>query len=243
MTPTATWTPTETPLPWPDNSVIFDLNRYPQNAVMCENPLYNREHCWSHVSLVELYNALGQRFPTNRELLRIIVWSEYTTTLGVRSWPNEAIARRYFNQPAGCGENGCQGDEVYEFLEYYSAAINQKLDGEYLEIQTAPQYLLNYLNENISEIVNGPLSWRFGVLSNTPYGFANTSASSSNSCPSSDEPQVGLCVRLSYCNEERYAEHILITSNTYSIFFGTTITKDRKTIQIENVGSVFCGFQ
>jgi hypothetical protein len=198
---------------------------------------------------VEFYDELGGRPPTNRELLEIIAWSEYATSM-VNRWPNEAVARRYFNQPEGCGTDGCVGDEVYEFLEYYSAALNQNLDDEYDEFVDSPGSH-DRLAANMAFILDpANASWRNGVLANTPFGFANTGLAETNNCPAAGVEVNSLCARLRYCNSERFAVSFTrVVSgqpNTYYIFFGTTITTDGKTISVPasvGGGTVACALQ
>ena len=70
--------------------------------------------------------------PTMEEILYMTASAEYAPRaddLGVRAFGREGLARNYYSQ---CGQDGCQGDELYNFLSGYepwsdrSGVVNNK---------------------------------------------------------------------------------------------------------------------
>jgi len=79
----------------------------------CVNDCYD-----AYLTLEAVSYKLG-RPPTLEETLYMTAATEYlsrTDHRGVREFGQEGIARNYYEQ---CGSNGCQGDELYNFLSAY----------------------------------------------------------------------------------------------------------------------------
>jgi hypothetical protein len=135
-TPSVTPTPSFTPTPIPsliDTVVPFNPDRFSERTLAdCTANISNlieRERCWVHVSLIQVRDRLAQQQPpqslTFRRLFHILVESEY---LGVsldypqvEEWAKEVLARRFYDANVGCGTDGCQSDELYDYLRYFQA--------------------------------------------------------------------------------------------------------------------------
>jgi hypothetical protein len=161
----------------------------------------------------------------------------------LRYWPTEAITRRFYDV---CGLDQCQAenDELYYYLAYYSAARNDRLDNAQLTINdivdAAPkssyyQTELDNLNSATAQFLNPPNAWMNGVQDNTPYGFG-TRVNVANAEADNLE------TRLSHCNPQRFAFSYPVDEMRQNIFFGTTVTTDRKEIIVPGYENVVCRF-
>ncbi len=161
----------------------------------------------------------------------------YSSSSPVRQWvwPDEAIARQLY---MACGINGCQGDELYEFLEYFQNPRNGSFFTDYDKLARIKDNaislsyyanLFNALVTSVEAILSPPPDsppWVNGVIPNTqPYGYGTDIKVESGS----------LSQRIT-CNGEGFAyivyEH---PDGRVNIFFGTTIN----TANDESCNAVF----
>jgi hypothetical protein len=231
-TPTPTPSPTPTPVPSLENVVIpFNPNAYSQTSVA--NCPQNDYHCLVHVSVRSLIqNQLqpASRNLTHGTILEIIVYNEYLTSIPngpTFDWSNEAVARRLYQ---ACGLDGCViNHELYDFLEYYQSALNDRLEEDYALIQehrsrtNRPDITANLerLANTVSLISNSPpASWLGGTGGTLPYGFGTA-----------------YCVKTDANTLNQYlscgaATTVILDTSTNpespngAIFFGTTLNND-----------------
>lgn len=151
--------------------------------------------CEVHVSIMLVMKVLSadtsDPILTHRLLLEMLVEGEYRayiplipaefsgTHLGHRwVWLDEAVARQFYT---ACGTDSCQGDEVYDFLEYNQHPRIGNFFRDYFEVRRlqALAQTLSYwasreddLSHSIEVILYPPFDWLNGVIPNDePYGY------------------------------------------------------------------------
>jgi hypothetical protein len=232
-TPQPTFTPTSTPVSIADMLVGFDLNRFSQRTSQeCVNSfsdLQQRRYCWIHISIIELISLLSQNglSLTHQVLIETIVNSEYVDYIfslvpTYTTWLNEAIARRFYSVRNGCGLDGCQGDELYKFLDYYQVSTNLELDGNYQEVLYLKKSgRATELETSVNNILISPgPGWTDGVVIGKPFGFATARGVQETTLDS-----------YKACNPDNFAVIVFHNPNgTVDILFGTTYDTDGKGI-------------
>jgi Tol biopolymer transport system component len=179
-----------------DMPVGFNPSTYIQTtADQCttaySSNLQQKQHCWIHVSILNLIALLpSQSAFTHRVMLEALVEGEYRSTSdtpGVLDWGNEAVARQFYST---CGTNGCQGTDVYYFLDYFQSPLNDTFAADYTQVEylrrraseesscgvgCIPYWsgLVNTLDSAVAIILNpSDLDWLNGVVAGQPIGYA-----------------------------------------------------------------------
>ncbi len=218
--------------------VAFNVNRFTQRTLAaCTAALSgrDREHCWVHVSLLSLINSEAMRGKTLTYpiLLTALIQGEYGAYIlntGLNNWATEAISRQFHTD---CGRDGCQGQEVYTFLDYFQPARDGKLDDGYQQFTNNMNDAQRPYFQNQARAVSAAASlvlnptdasWRTGVARGQPYGFGTRG--------------LGTSVNVSDTEVARFARLCGFASRTYSqgnnppmgqMFIGTTPETDPAT--------------
>jgi hypothetical protein len=191
----------------------------------------------------------------HQQVIELVVDSEYRAYIRLFTpthvaWPDEAVARRLYDQSYGCGLDGCQtlNDQLYMFLSTYQAPRNYALIDAQLVINAIRreadegnpywQTEVDNLEAAVSRIFNPPIgeSWTSGVIVDQPYGWATRKYVL-------DKDAEDLRLRLSYCNLESFAYRIDDDPNNgiQDVFFGVTEQTQGQTITTP-YGTVKCSF-
>jgi hypothetical protein len=116
-------------------------------------------------------------------MLMILISREYINQRNpeITAWGNEAVARQFYD---ACGIDGCQGDELYNFLDYFQSPGAGTLVRDYDELVEAVEEARTPSNTYWAELRDMCITsvdqillpidpdWRNGVEDNEPYGYA-----------------------------------------------------------------------
>jgi len=189
--PTLSPTLTPTPINRASLPVGFNPNFFAERTLMeCEDNYASdnltKNRCWVHVSVLSFIDILNDNNAsfTHRALMEALIEGEHRSSIGydagIFSWGNEAVARQFFG---ACGENGCQGEELYFFLDYFQSPLNGTLDDDYIKVirirETAEQpgypgyqvYVQQLENAVIAVLTPSQTSWLSGPINGYPYGY------------------------------------------------------------------------
>lgn len=188
-TPTDTPTSTPTPIDRASLPVGFDPDYFPERTLNDCTANYTgqqRNHCWVHVSvlkLIETLNENGIAF-THQALLEALIEGEYRSSIayaaGIVTWGNEAVARQFYG---ACGNDGCQGMELYYFLDYFQSPLAETLDDDYRQVLSITaraqqpgfpgfQVYVQQLEVAVSAVLTpADAAWMNGPASGRPYGY------------------------------------------------------------------------
>ncbi len=291
--------PTPTPTPTLDpglanRPVGFDEARYSDDRDDCYGFRANEEpspddpstghrvKCWVHQSIAEWLDEFPDKSPdrtfTHRQLIELIAASEYgsmiplwinASSVSQRTWPDEALARRFYDWRYGCGLDGCQAtqepDELYIFLSTYQAPRNYTLDDaqdivnllsgrDDNDLGNPRSMMLTPFDRAVERIFNpsapddtvefaGDASWLYGLEAppNEPAPPHPYGWGTVTNVP--NDSVANLTTMLSYCNEERFAVQLAGScpdDGLKDIFFGVTIGNQGRQ---SPGGEVLCSFK
>jgi hypothetical protein len=236
---TATPIPPLSQVPIPFGTPVYSATTLDECSQTYAQSDPNRVKCWSQVSVRNLANELGGPL-TYGQLMSALVQSEYLSldpTADAFRWATEAVARRFYQE---CGNDGCTDAELNEFLEYYQAALTDRLTDAYRGVEeidaraqdNEPYWigLRDNLNENVGRILDNPDDlWRGGIQSDKPYGFATANGVSTDQDTVND-----FITRCGAAYVTRRSSTVAVDpvtgEETYSedgsIFYGTTLNTE-----------------
>jgi hypothetical protein len=217
--------------------VDFDPGRYSQRTLEeCMTAYSNNPteelHCWVHVSVFHLVEELPSPNDfTYQLLLEVLVESEYRSAAtdynpSIFDWANEAVARQFYD---ACALDGCQGDELYTFLDYFQAPGADQLRQYYRNVIELKSQVSNPANtywiDRLTALENAVMAilmppdpaWHYGVEANQPIGYATAIGVSTDAATIANYQQTcGFAVATVSAGEPPIG----------NIFFGTTPETD-----------------